>query len=94
MPVGLLEPGFDLRVISLLALLVLHFAKQELSFQLFAWQFLYELYQAGFRLHESFEPRVEGLNLNWRTSSSLVLEDAIAIGLVVSARSVSAASAP
>jgi hypothetical protein len=42
----------DLRVISLLALVVLHFAEQELSFEPFARQFLDELHQAGFRLHE------------------------------------------
>ena len=43
-------------VISLLALLFLHFAEQELSFKLFARQFLDELHQAGFRIHEGFEP--------------------------------------
>jgi len=56
---GLLEPGFDLSVITVLLLLVPHFAEQELSFELFAWQFLDELHQAGFRLHKGFEPGID-----------------------------------
>ena len=55
----LLQPGFDLCVITVLLLLVPHFAKQELSFELFAWQFLNELHQAGFRLHKGFEPGID-----------------------------------
>ena len=42
-----------------LLLLVLHFAEQELSFELFARQFLDELHQPGFGLHEGFEPGVD-----------------------------------
>ena len=56
---GLLKPGFDLCVITVLLLLVPHFAKQKLSFELFAWQFLDELHQAGFRLHKGFEPGID-----------------------------------
>jgi hypothetical protein len=55
---GLFQPGLDLGIISLLLLLVLHLAEQELSFELFAWEFLYELHQAGFRLHEGLQPGV------------------------------------
>ena len=54
----LLQPGLDLGIIPLLLLLVLHLAEQELSFELFAWEFLYELHQAGFRLHEGLQPGV------------------------------------
>ena len=43
----------------MLLLLVPHFAEQELSFELFAWQFLDELHQAGFRLHKGFEPGID-----------------------------------
>ena len=56
---GLLQPGFDLCVITVLLLLVPHFAKQKLSFELFAWQFLDELHQAGFGLHKGFEPGID-----------------------------------
>jgi hypothetical protein len=40
-------------------LLVPHFAEQELSFELFAWEFLNELRQAGFGLHKGFEPGID-----------------------------------
>ncbi len=56
---GLLQPGFDLCVITVLLLLVPHFAKQKLSLELFPWKFLNELHQAGFRLHKGFEPGID-----------------------------------
>jgi hypothetical protein len=46
----LLQPGFDLCVIIVLQLLVPHFAKQKLSFELFPRKFFNELHQAGFGL--------------------------------------------
>jgi hypothetical protein len=36
-----------------------HFAKQELSFELFPGQVLDELHQAGFGLHKGFEPGID-----------------------------------
>jgi hypothetical protein len=56
---GLLKPGSDLCVITVLLLLVPHFAEQELSFELFARKFLDELHQAGFGLHEGLEPGID-----------------------------------
>jgi hypothetical protein len=56
---GLLKPGFDLCVITVLLLLVPHFAKQKLSLELFPRKFLDELHQAGFRLHKGFEPGID-----------------------------------
>jgi hypothetical protein len=86
---GLLEPGFDLRVISLLALVVLHFAEQELSFELFARQFFDELTRprSAF-MKASSRVLISGLNSNLCISSSLVFGEAIAIGVAVLKRAV------
>ena len=56
---GLLQPSFDLCVITVLLLLVPHFAKQKLSLELFPRKFLDELHQAGFGLHEGLEPGID-----------------------------------
>ena len=47
-----------MRVVPLLLVLILHLTEQELSFELFAWEFLHEFHQPGFRLHEGFQPGV------------------------------------
>ena len=56
---GLSSQALTLASYPCLLLLVLHLAEQELSFELFAREFLYELHQAGFRLHEGFQPGVD-----------------------------------
>ena len=53
------EPGFDLRGVVLLLLLVLHFAQEELPLQLLAGEFLDVFDQAGFCLHEGVRPGVD-----------------------------------
>jgi hypothetical protein len=46
-------------LVVLLLVAVAHLAEQELSFELIAGQFLNELYQVGFGLHEGFKAGVD-----------------------------------
>jgi hypothetical protein len=55
----LVEPSADLGVIPLPLFLILHLAKQELAFELLARDFLDELHQARFCLHEGVELGVD-----------------------------------
>ena len=78
---GFSSQALDPCTVVLPLIAIPHFAEQELSFELFARQFLDELNQAGFCLHEGFEPGVDfGVEFELANQSSLFFGDAITIG--------------